>query len=161
MRGRRPTPTHLKLIRGNPGKRAIKPEPEPLQAPEAPGPPDFLSAYACDEWFRVATELHRLGLLSVVDVMPVAAYCQAYARWRTAEETLAEMAKRDQVTSGLMIKSVDGYAIQNPLVRIARDSADSMVKFAGEFGMTPVARARLAGVGFEPPPSKFDGLLGR
>jgi len=31
---------------------------------------------------------------------------------------------------------------QNPLVRIAAASADAMIRFAGEFGLTPVARAR-------------------
>jgi hypothetical protein len=37
-----------------------------------------------------------------------------------------------------------------------------MVSFAAHFGLTPVARARIsAGVGFEPPPGKFDGLIGR
>jgi hypothetical protein len=38
-----------------------------------------------------------------------------------------------------------------------------MLSIAGHFGMTPAARARIsAGVWYEPPPpSKFDGLLGR
>jgi hypothetical protein len=36
-----------------------------------------------------------------------------------------------------------------------------MLRFAGEFGMTPAARARIAaGVWREPPPSKFGDLLG-
>src|SRR5262245_17237437 len=35
---------------------------------------------------RVAPELHRLDLLTVLDVMTLAAYCQAYCVWRTAVE---------------------------------------------------------------------------
>ena len=62
MPGRPPTPTHLKLLRGNPGKRPIRPEPQPEQPPTPPEPPDFLTGYAFDEWRRVAPELHRLGL---------------------------------------------------------------------------------------------------
>jgi P27 family predicted phage terminase small subunit len=54
-------------------------------------PPDFLSAYARDEWRRVAPELHRLGLVTTLDVALLAVYCTAYARWRTAEELLAGM----------------------------------------------------------------------
>jgi P27 family predicted phage terminase small subunit len=66
-----------------------------------PEPPPFLVGYAADEWWRVAPELHRLGLLTLVDVMPLAAYCEAYKRWRTAEELLATMAEKDAVTGGL------------------------------------------------------------
>src|SRR5712671_6181729 len=47
---------------------------------------------------------------------PIAAYCVAYGRWRTAEKALAAMASLDPVTSGLLIKTSNGNAIQNPLV---------------------------------------------
>jgi hypothetical protein len=35
-----------------------------------------------------------------------------------------------------------------------------MIRYAGEFGLTPVARARLAGGVGPPGRNKFDGLLG-
>jgi phage terminase small subunit len=76
------TPTHLQVLRGNPSKRPIRPELEPLQTAEPPKPPRYLTRLAAAEWRRLAPELHRLGLLTVVDVAPLAAYCQAYARWR-------------------------------------------------------------------------------
>ena len=94
------------------------------------------------------------------DVAPLAAYCQAYDRWRTAEEVLAVMRERNEVTLGLMIKAADGNARANPLVRIASGAADDMIRFAGEFGLTPVARSRLAaGLGGQPGPGKFGDLL--
>jgi P27 family predicted phage terminase small subunit len=159
-RGPPPTPNVVKLMRGNPGKRRINSEPEPQIPESVPEPPSFITGYAMDEWWRAAPELHRLRLLTIVDVMPFAAYCQSYARWRTAEEALAKMAERDAATSGLLVKRADGNAGQNPLVRIAANAAADMVRFAGEFGLSPAARARIsAGVGYEPP-SKFDGLLG-
>ena len=35
-----------------------------------------------------------------------------------------------------------------------------MLRFAGEFGLTPVARSRIAAGVYAPPnPGKFDGLL--
>ena len=49
MRGRRPKPTHLKLITGNPGKRAINLR-EPKPVPKMPEPPTALSAEARQEW---------------------------------------------------------------------------------------------------------------
>jgi len=158
MPGPPPTPNVVKLLKGNPGKRRIGREPEPEIAADVPEPPSFLTGYAQDEWWRIAEELRRLKLL---DVMPLAAYCVAYARWRQAEEALAKMGEKDPVTAGMLIKGSLGDARVNPLVRVAASAADAMVSFAGHFGMSPAARARIsAGVGYEPPPSKFDGLLG-
>src|SRR5215475_10156841 len=108
MSGPPPTPLHLRLMRGNPGKRAIRPEPEPAPCPSPPAPPDYLSGYARDEWLRVAAELHVIGVLRGVDVQLLAAYCVSFATWRTAIETLATMAARDPVTHGLLVRTVDG-----------------------------------------------------
>ena len=161
MPGPRPTPTHLKVLRGNPGhQRLNRNEPEPQVPTEVPEPPPFLEGYGCDEWYRIGTELHRLQLLTMADINPLAAYCMAYHRWRTAEESLAEMAKSDALTSALLIRRTSGDAAENPLAKIARKAAADMVRYAGEFGMSPAARARIsAGVWHEPPPGKFDGLL--
>jgi P27 family predicted phage terminase small subunit len=163
LRGRPPLPTHLKLVRGNPGKRALKNEPQPAIPAKQPRPPDFLTGYAADEWWRIVGELYRLQLVTAIDINPLAAYCVAYQRWRTAEETLAEMAKRDLQTGALLIKDVTGNPQPNPLVRIAARAAADMLRYAGEFGLTPVARSRLAGGPFGDPPGsggRFDGLLG-
>jgi hypothetical protein len=48
------------------------------------------------------------------------------------------------------------------LIKIAADSAAQMIAFAGHFGLTPVARSRLAaGIGSHPlGGGKFTGLLG-
>ena len=160
MPGPKPTPTYLRLLRGNPSKRAVRPEPQPTQTPETPDPPPFIVGYAADEWWRCGPQLHHLGLLTPSDVMPFAAYCQAYARWRTAEELLAGMAERDPVTGALLDKSADGTPRQNPLVRVARNAASDMLRYASEFGMTPAARAHIAtGVYGGGGPGKFDGLL--
>jgi phage terminase small subunit len=46
------------------------------------------------------------------------------------------------------------------VLKIARDAATDMLKFAGEFGLTPVARARLGAAGWGPTgPGKFDGFI--
>src|SRR5215813_5367813 len=161
-RGRRPVPTHLKVLRGNPGRRALaESEPEPGKSAQIPEAPAFLLGYACDEWYRIAEELHRLNLLTVVDINPLAAYCDAYARWRTAVEALADMAKCDPVLSGLMTETRNGTPIQNPIVVTAAKAANDMVRYAAEFGLTPSARARIAAGPFGGPggQSKFSGLL--
>jgi P27 family predicted phage terminase small subunit len=161
-RGPPPTPTHLKVIRGNPGKRPLpRGEPQPQIPDDVPSPPPYLEGYAADEWLERAPELYRLGLLTTVDLAPFAAYCQSYHWWRTALEALRTMGERDALTAGLMVRAGTGGAVQNPLFLTMRQSAQDMLRYAGEFGLTPAARARLSASGFDPPPSdgKFDGLL--
>ncbi len=158
-RGRKPKPTHLKLIEGNPGTRPIRTGPErPITT--MPEPPDHLNADARTEWDRVAHGLHALRLLETVDRAALAAYCTAYARWVQAERAIAEMGKRDMLTGGLMIKTSNGNAIQNPLVGTANKAASDMVRYAAEFGMTPSARVRPEVDGSGAATSKWAGLIG-
>ena len=162
MPGPPPTPNVLRLLKGNPSKRRIRSEPAPSVPSSMPAPPSWLPSYAQDEWWTTGPELHRLGLLTVLDLMSFGAYCQAYHHWRMAVEAFNAIAEKDPATSGLLVKRADGNDGPNPLVGIARRAADDMVSLAGHFGMSPAARARIsAGVGYEPPPGgKFDGLLG-
>lgn len=61
---------------------------------------------------------------------------------------------------GLMIKTTNGNAVQNPLVGTSNNTARDMVRFAGEFGLTPIVRARLALSAVAPlQKSKSDGLV--
>jgi P27 family predicted phage terminase small subunit len=155
-----PVPFPLKVLRGNPGKRPMKPEPQPKIAAYVPEPPPFITGYAADEWWRAAPELHRLGLLTQIDVPALAAYCHAFGQWRLAAESLAMMQANDPIMHGMIIKTKYGEAAMNPLVSIARKHAGDVIRYAAEFGLTPVARARLAAGCYAPPkPGKFDGLL--
>ena len=141
--GPKPKPTRLKILAGNPGKRPLnKQEPKP-PAGKLPVAPPHLNRIAKKEWRRLAKDLHSCGVLTQVDTAVLGAYCQAYSRWVQAEDAIAEMAKRDQLTNGLMIKTTNGNAIQNPLVGTSNKSANDMVRYAAELGMTPSARSRV------------------
>jgi len=143
-RGKKPIPSHLKLVTGNPGKRPLpKKEPRPeLAIP--PVPPEL-----CDdaklEWGRVSVELNRLGLLTNIDRAALAAYCAAYGRWIKAERRLREKERADPVNGGLLSVSAKGNVISEPLVGIANKAMLDMVRYASEFGMTPSSRARVNG----------------
>jgi P27 family predicted phage terminase small subunit len=140
--GPKPKPTHLKLIMGNPGKRTLnRREPQPI--PLMPDPPLELSADALIEWNRLAVEQHRIGLLTMVDRAAMAAYCEAYSCWAQCQRALKTMAAADQLTSGLLIRTTNGNAIQNPLVGTRNKAQKDMVHFAAELGMTPSARSRI------------------
>jgi P27 family predicted phage terminase small subunit len=159
MRGRRPTPTYLKLLRGNPGQRRLNmDEPQPAQPPAPPEPPEYLNGYGAQEWRRVIAEAHRLRLVTSLDVHVLGAYCESYKRWRTALERIEAIAKTDTIMAGLLIKTQSGGAAANPLVWIAAAAARDMLRFAGELGLTAVARSRIKAVAAGGP-GKFDGLL--
>lgn len=147
-RGRKPTPTHLKLVRGNPGKRSLpKKEDEIPVVIEEVSPPPFLSDDAKVEWGRMMQALVALKLVSQLDRAAFAAYCQAYGRWAQAERSLAAMRERDPHSLGLLVKTTGENIVQNPLVGIANKAMADMVRYAAEFGMTPSARVRLTGAG--------------
>jgi P27 family predicted phage terminase small subunit len=150
MRGRKPKPTALKRLAGNPGKRPL-PAKEPKPQIVAMHPPEWLSSEGQIEWGRVSEMLLRLGVVTEADWSALAVYCRAWEKWVDAERKLQQ--------SGLLIKSKSGYPIVNPLVGIAGKAEDRVLKALIEFGMTPSSRARVATGGPErdaDPFSEFD-----
>jgi phage terminase small subunit len=61
VRGRKPKPTRLKLVAGNPGKRPLKPR-EPKPEVKVPICPAHLCPAAKAVWKRLTRELFVLGL---------------------------------------------------------------------------------------------------
>ena len=156
-RGTRPTPTALKLLKGNPGKRPLNRH-EPAPAPRRSlVPPRFLQGVARLEWRRLAPKLARLGLLSEIDDAALAQYCELWARWREAETALRE--------HGMVITGNKGTPVLSPYVAIANRALSQMRALLVEFGMTPSARTRVkTDPGPQPsdPFAKFDhGSLAR
>lgn len=159
--GRKPTPNVIKFKTGNPGKGPLKTEPTPIDT-SLPSPPCHLDAYGVEEWSRIASGLHAMGVLYSIDQQALAAYCSAYSRWRHAEEVLQDRVKqaKGNQLAALIDKTSNGNVIQNPLIGIANKAAGDMVRFAAEFGLTPAARARLAIDPNKSKGGKFAGLIG-
>ncbi len=135
-KGRKPLPTALKVLEGDRGKgrRPInKDEPTPPQ--NNIKCPDWLMPEAKKEWKRLAPSLIAMGILTDHDMEAFAGYCQAYARWREAEEFLSQ--------HGTIFKTPSGYVQQVPQVSIAQQNLKIMQSFCAEFGLTPASRARL------------------
>lgn len=143
--GRKPRPTHLKVVTGNPGRRPLQPDAiQPPPRSKVLAPPSHLSREAKSEWKRLSPMLTKLGILSDLDRGAFAAYCQAYGRWKIAEDGLDNLRRKDESGfAGMLVTTKAGNTIQNPLVGIANRSMDMMVKYAAEFGFTPSARARV------------------
>ncbi|QQO15200.1 phage terminase small subunit P27 family [Bradyrhizobium diazoefficiens] len=135
MRGRRPKPTRIKALTGNPGKRPLNVH-EPRPEPALPECPLELNLVARREWARLTGELSKLGLITHLDRGALATYCGAYAMWAEAMEQIQKF--------GTMVKSPTGYPIQSPYLAIANRQAEIMMRIASEFGFTPASRSRIS-----------------
>ena len=146
MRGRRPTPTRLKQLTGNPGKRPLN-EDEPMPEPAVPECPSELGPLAQREWNRLVGELAPLRMLTNLDRAALAAYCGSYALWAEATEAIQKY--------GVMIKAPSGFPVQSPYLAIANRQTEIMMRIASEFGFTPASRSRIRAPQ-ETAPSLFD-----
>lgn len=149
-RGPPPKPTKMKIAAGNPGRRPLNPhEPEPTPGP--PRMPAWLSSRAKAEWKRIVPELDRLGLLTVVDMAALAAYCQAVAELEQATRTLD---KEGRVCTWPIVdkegKKVGDRLKAHPAVAMQRDASQRIKQYLGEFGMSPSSRTRVSDFGLSP-----------
>lgn len=136
VRGRKPKPTKLKELAGNPGKRPLnKGEPQPPTPDRAPYAPRHLNVDGKKEWRRVVGLLMGLGLYTELDHAALAMYCQAYGRWVQAERMLAKQE--------LILTGAEGGMYQNPMLHVANKAWDQVRKILPEFGLTPSSRSRL------------------
>lgn len=135
MKGRKPKPTAQKRLEGNPGKRPLN-DAEPQFAAADTAAPDFLDDTGKAEWARLVPMLIANRMLTEGDRTALAAYCNAYSRWRKAEAIVAQSAS-------MVFKTPTGYVQQIPHIGIANRYLDTMIKLAAEFGFTPAARSRL------------------
>ena len=163
MPGPSKKPTKLKKLEGNAGKRSL-PEKEPAPSIEIKSPicPAYLKGPARQEWNRIVPELHRLGLLTVIDQAAIEVYCSYFQQWKEAEAELARMRRefRDALkrrkkdprskeklpSNGLVATTSNGNSIMEPMLSVKKQAAEMMHKFLIEFGMTPASRTRTAGV---------------
>ena len=77
MAGRRPIPTALKILRGNPGKQPLRDD-EPQAILGAPKKPSSLGQHASGEWDRLVVLLEGEQRLSVADAPHILAAAIAY-----------------------------------------------------------------------------------
>lgn len=135
LRGPAPKPTALKVLEGNPGHRPLnKAEPKPDRT--MPQCPSWLRPEAKAEWKRVAGKLHKAGILTSVDRAVLALYCQAWARWREAEEKVKEF--------GQTAMSSKGTEYMSPWLTAAMSAEKSVMTAAAKLGMSPADRTRLS-----------------
>lgn len=141
MRGRKPTPTVMKLVTGNPGRRQVSMD---EFRPEAaiPDAPEHLKDEARREWDRVTEILFRHGMVSDVDRGALAMLCTLWARYVQAEQMIEKARDASPSSGGLFMKSPNGFPIQSPWLAVSNKSIEQYKSMCAEFGLTPAARVR-------------------
>ena len=142
MPGRTPEPTHLKLLKGNPGKRAINTT-EPAPRRGVPRCPAHLPARAKVLWKSLGRELDRMGVLTMADGLAFEMLCDAYAVYREAREVIAA-----QGATYLSGTEVGGMMVRaRPEVAIAADAWRRTSSMLTAFGLSPASRTKVSVVG--------------
>ena len=132
--GRKPKPTQLKVITGNPGKRALN-ENEPTAEIKRVDSPEHLSPEASAHWNSTIDMLVDARIMTELDIDALAMYCEAYARWVDANNKIK--------LHGLIVKSPNGYPMPSPYLSISNKSFEQMRAILTEFGMTPSSRTKI------------------
>ena len=134
MKGRKPLPTRVKELLGNPGKRPLNGR-EPKYPAGVGKAPDHLDEIARKEWNRVAKLLTAAGVVTAVDRGVLAVYCAVWSRLVRAERKVAE--------EGEVLKSPAGGMYQNPHLAVANKAVEQIAKLSPMLGLDPSSRSRI------------------
>ncbi len=112
----RPTPSAIKKLSGNAGRRPMN-EHEPMPPTGAPPCPAWLVGDALDEWNRITPALELMGVLTQVDHSVLIGHCVTYGE-------IVTTVKAGEPLKAALLGQMRAYAI--------------------ELGLTPAARAKLS-----------------
>ena len=136
MTGRKPTPSVLKMLRNNPGKRPLntaEPAPDAL-SPDCPV--ELTDDVARAEWTRAIVPAIRGGLITSADRMFAIAHCDLWATWRSQ---LADAAQHAHVIAA----GPNRYPMPNPARVMSHKTLQLLTKVDAELGFSPTARSRV------------------
>jgi P27 family predicted phage terminase small subunit len=145
MRGRKPAPTALKLVRGDHKERINDDEPQPAEGvPTCPSRNPAVRAV----WDYTLAQLLVMRTITMADRDALHAYCQAVVLFERATAILEQ--------EGLTMPAMSGRFLPHPAQKIQREAGQQLRMYACEFGLTPSARTRIR-VGDQAPKSQEQG----
>jgi len=147
----KPTPTKLRVLKGNPGKRALpqnEPEPEAIAADtpapkELEGMPDAVWA-----WGDLLTRLCNMQVMTEADIPMLVMYCEAYADEKNAAAQMGEQ--------GAVQVAQSGHAQVSAWYTVKKDAQAKRMKILSLFGLSPSDRTKVQKVSAPKKGNKFD-----
>ncbi|VVM93563.1 hypothetical protein PS673_02915 [Pseudomonas fluorescens] len=146
--GRPAKPAVVHVLQGNRSKKNMDQLIDEARQPAvpvcAPPMPSVLTADAAAEWERLVPDLITLGLVSTLDQMALATYCQAYADWLKYQRLIAARNAASADELGGNIQTFKTGAQQMHVLRQLANDAEKRANAAGaSFGFSPMARRNL------------------
>jgi len=132
--GRHPTPTAIKLCRGNPGQRPIN-EDEPKPPPADVNPPRGLLGEALVKWEEMSRLLLGMGVFTQADRTTLERYCLMHEQWCDLQKYFKEN-PRTQLTQ-------TGYSQITAEATLEKQLRADLLAIERQFGMTPAARSTM------------------
>lgn len=148
-RGRKMTPSTLKILRGNPGKRKLN-DLEPDYVPGIPEKPDWLEAYASEEWDRLVSNLNGQRVFTKNDLGILVAICLAYEQMRETHAIIKQLGR------AYVVEDMGGnkhYKTRPECMRFETALKEYRTLLA-EIGFSPASRSKIKTL---PEPKKPEG----
>jgi len=149
--GRTASPTSLKIIKGNPGKRALpqnEPEPAPISA-DTPAPKEIEGMPdACWAWSDILPRLCNMQVMTEADIPMLVMYCEAYADEKSAVAQMGE--------TGAVQVAASGHAQVSAWYTVRKDARALRLKILGLFGLSPSDRTKVQKIAAPKKANKFD-----
>lgn len=141
-RGPAPSPTSLRVLRGDREDRINRNEPRPGEGEVRC--PSWLSVKAKRVWRRLAPELVATGVLTSWDVDVFADLCELVV---VNQAAMGDVAEHGTAITVVDRELADGTVVfrvtKNPNWQVARESTALLVTLGGRFGLTPSDRSQL------------------
>lgn len=140
-RGPRPTPTALKVVKGERKDRINRAEPIPSGEPQ---PPDWLDEEALAIWQEYAPDLIAKKVLTPWDVEEFATWCDWAKVHRQAVKHIRRLG--ELIETPVLDRRGDkvGDKVErNPACITRREASDQMLRYGARFGLSPSDRAAI------------------
>lgn len=138
--GTKPKPDAIKALEGVGKHRRNHNQPQPeITIPSCPA---FLDVEAKAEWARITKELNLVGVISKLERAVLTGYC---VLWSDLRRYI-----KDRDGTSPIIKTAPGTIVQNPLENLVHKTAERLLRYEVELGLTPSSRNRIDVKKYEP-----------
>ena len=132
--GRKPKPTQIKVVTGNPGKRPLNHN-EPKFKLGIKSMPSWIKGEAKKNWNRLIKILSAANIVTEADRSAFAIYCQLYSE-------IVELQSDIDKEGFTHYSDKTNRYFANPKVNILNTKQRLFISLSSEFGLTPSSRSR-------------------